>query len=518
MAAVQPHSAATVTNLTNAQPRTGISGDRYSLRIYKITVPVGRARLEIRTSGGHGNVDMLVLRGEVPSFNEYDRISATPNNAESVVVESPQAGDWYIALWGSAAYSGITLTAVHSTTPTVSVTALESNVVRSGISGLQSSEQQFRIAVPTNQKRLVVRLFGGSRANNENADIYVQADSPATRNSYRTKSTKAGNDEVIEILNPTAGNWYVLVRGYREFDGVSLVATYVDALTMPVLHGNESHLVRIRPYTGGSLLPGTKTWLVVHGRNASPTSEYVRDLGDALATQTYNGRGQLAYLDWSTTAASIVPVALYRNRFDRVGQAASTILKGNHSISGDLLDIAGHSWGTYVGNEVARKIKVNRFVALDPANSVSDMTSFKDIDFKKHSKVAWAFLGRGNFTGSAYGSQTYAERADASFVLTFPASVPLLGLVGASDVHNGIVTQYAKIVMDGAFGGHFQPSQMPVRAIWKENVFNGVGTTANNITRPFEGVFNVTASGGVPLATQFKYMARGNSAITTINR
>lgn len=517
MAAVQPHSAATVTNLTNGQPRTGIASDQYSLRIYKIAVPVGRARLEIRTSGGQGNVDMLVLRGEVPSFVEHDRISTNSGNTETVVVQSPQSGDWYIGLWGTESYSGVVLSAVHSTASTESITEIESNVVRSGIAGSQSSEQQFRITVPTGQKRLVVRLFGGN-SNRENADIYVQSGSPATRNSYRTKSTKSGNDEVIEILNPAAGNWYVLVRGHREFDGVSLVATHVDALTMPVLHGNESHLVRIRPYSGSGLLPGTQTWLVIHGRDASPTAGYMRDLGDALASQTYNGRGQLAYLDWSTTAASSVPFALYRNRFDRVGQAASTILKSNHRIAGDLLDIAGHSWGTYVGNEVARRIKSNRFVALDPANSVSDMTSFKDIDFKKNSKVAWAFLGRGVFTGSAYGSQTHAGRADASFVLTFPASVPSLGLVGASDVHNGVVTQYAKIIKDHAFGGRFQPSQMPGRAIWTENVFNGVGTTADNIARQFEGVFDVTLSAGIPLATQFKYTARGNSTITAVNR
>lgn len=103
-------SAAAGTPLTSGTPVTGLAGAEDSERLYRIAVPAGATRLEIRTGGGTGDLDLFVRRGQPPAPGAVDCASVGDATEEACVIPNPAAGDWYVLLVAFQAYSGVTLT------------------------------------------------------------------------------------------------------------------------------------------------------------------------------------------------------------------------------------------------------------------------------------------------------------------------------------------------------------------------------------------------------------------------
>jgi hypothetical protein len=106
---VQPPPLA--TPLVNGVPVSGLSGATGTNALYSIEVPAGASTLSITTSGGTGDLDLLVKRGQVPTAVVNDCSSGGGTNSESCTFSAPAAGTWYIRLQAFAAYSGATLVA-----------------------------------------------------------------------------------------------------------------------------------------------------------------------------------------------------------------------------------------------------------------------------------------------------------------------------------------------------------------------------------------------------------------------
>ena len=109
------------TALTNGVAVTGISGAAGSEMFYKIDVPAGQDTLQISTSGGTGDVDLYVRRGSQPTTTSYDYRPYKVGNNETVDVNNPAAGTWYIMLRGYSSYSGVTLKATYSAAISIKV-------------------------------------------------------------------------------------------------------------------------------------------------------------------------------------------------------------------------------------------------------------------------------------------------------------------------------------------------------------------------------------------------------------
>ncbi|MCW5580040.1 MAG: S8 family serine peptidase [Luteimonas sp.] len=100
------------TPLANGVAVTGLSGATNSEALYSIEVPAGaRGPLSITTTGGSGDVTVLVSFDEEPTYADADFRSERPGNNETVRITSPRAGVYYIKLWGSRPYSNVRLTA-----------------------------------------------------------------------------------------------------------------------------------------------------------------------------------------------------------------------------------------------------------------------------------------------------------------------------------------------------------------------------------------------------------------------
>src|SRR5690606_25389815 len=105
------------TPIGNGVALSGLSGAAGSEVLYSIHVPAGAGPLSITTSGGSGDVTLLVSLGEEPTEADAQYRSARPGNNETVRVNAPQAGTYYIKLVGARAYSNVRLVARHNRSP-----------------------------------------------------------------------------------------------------------------------------------------------------------------------------------------------------------------------------------------------------------------------------------------------------------------------------------------------------------------------------------------------------------------
>lgn len=87
-----------------------ISGAAGSDQYFQFTVPAGRPRLIVTTSGGTGDADLFVGTTMTTAFVCS---SGGSTNAESCSITNPAAGTWYARINGYTAFTGLTLVAEH---------------------------------------------------------------------------------------------------------------------------------------------------------------------------------------------------------------------------------------------------------------------------------------------------------------------------------------------------------------------------------------------------------------------
>jgi carboxypeptidase T len=79
---------------------TGISPARNENFSYTIDVPAGTDSLEIDTSGGTGDVDLVVNFGSTPTRNDNDCIDQGAGNTHNCTITNPTEGTWFIIMRG----------------------------------------------------------------------------------------------------------------------------------------------------------------------------------------------------------------------------------------------------------------------------------------------------------------------------------------------------------------------------------------------------------------------------------
>lgn len=97
--------------LTTGTALTELSGQLNERKYYRVVVPTGAAQLTITTSGGTGDVDLIVKYRDIPRVDNGDCGSVEESNDEICVFTNPPPGDYFIMLYGFAPYAGVTLLA-----------------------------------------------------------------------------------------------------------------------------------------------------------------------------------------------------------------------------------------------------------------------------------------------------------------------------------------------------------------------------------------------------------------------
>lgn len=203
--------------LSNGVAKTGLSGTQNSQVFYTLTVPAGATDLSFNMSGGSGDADIYVRYGSSPTTSSYDCRPYISGNSETCPFDDPQAGTYYVMIVGYSAYSGVSLVASYEedTGGGGSTTISEQN-----LSGSSSSFQYFSMEVASGSSTLSAVISGGSG----DADLYVRYGAQPTTSNYSCRPYLNGNNETCNISSPTAGTWYIGIRAYSAFSGLSLEA------------------------------------------------------------------------------------------------------------------------------------------------------------------------------------------------------------------------------------------------------------------------------------------------------
>ena len=101
-------------------------------------------------------------------------------------------------------------------------TVLTKGVAKTGLSASTGNSLNYTMAVPSGASNLTFTMSGGTG----DADLYVRFGSAPTDTTYTCRPYLNGNNETCTIAAPSAGTYYVRVKAYSSFSGVSLVGNY----------------------------------------------------------------------------------------------------------------------------------------------------------------------------------------------------------------------------------------------------------------------------------------------------
>ncbi len=131
-----------------------------------------------------------------------------------------------------------------------SVIDLENGIPVSDLSGGESSQQFYRIRVPASATLLSVSIIGSSG----DADLYLRYGAVPSLGEYDFRPFLSGSNEAVDIDNPAAGDWFIMLNGYSQYSGVTLLASYVTAGGDVVQFANDQ-AIALDDSGSGSLYP-----------------------------------------------------------------------------------------------------------------------------------------------------------------------------------------------------------------------------------------------------------------------
>ncbi|MCS6119745.1 S8 family peptidase [Shewanella baltica] len=211
---------------TQLQNNVGIaiSGATGSATYYYIDVPANAASLGINLAGGFGDADIYVSQGQKPTTTSYQCRPYQNGNNESCNFTAPTAGRWYVMVQGYSNYANAQLTASYNLNGGGNCTdtnCLTNGVPVTNLSGATGTETLYKIVVPANSQ-LNITTSGGTG----DVDLYVKAGTVPTTTSYDCRPYQNGNNESCSITVTQAGTYHVMLRGYANYSGVQLSASY----------------------------------------------------------------------------------------------------------------------------------------------------------------------------------------------------------------------------------------------------------------------------------------------------
>ncbi len=206
--------------------RSGLSAAQGQMLVYRIEVPAGAPVLHVQTDGGTGDADLVLSYGHPPAADGADYHSWDSGlSNESIVVDQPAAGTWYVGVNAYTQIDGVSLAAYVDQSadgavlqPGVAITGIHAGADPEGANDLF---YRFDVPAGASDVRIVAKgLFG-------DADLYVNENAPADVNhsDFVDCSENSGCDEVIQLgARESATSWYIQVRPYTDVSDLSLVA------------------------------------------------------------------------------------------------------------------------------------------------------------------------------------------------------------------------------------------------------------------------------------------------------
>lgn len=211
---VGAHCNSTNAALSNNVPVANLSGNAGQERVFTVSIPEGSTGLWFYMNGGAGNADMYVKSGSVPTTGSYDCASLTTTNYGYCYVSAPAAGTYYVMVRGASSYSGLSLQANWN--------ELSKGVAVTNLYAGWGVEKYYSFYVPADATSASISISGGTG----DADLYVLYNGVPTVSNWNCRPYSGTSTETCSFSYPAEGTYYIMVRGFSAYSGVSLSATY----------------------------------------------------------------------------------------------------------------------------------------------------------------------------------------------------------------------------------------------------------------------------------------------------
>lgn len=192
------------------------SGAQGSETDFTFDVPSSASNVSFDMSGGTGDADIYVKFGSAPTTSSYDCRPYRNGNTESCDFTA-QTGTYYVMVRGYTSYSNVNLVATHDGGGTNPPPAGGSATLEN-LSGASGSFTHYYVDIPAGMSSLNVQMSGGSG----DADLYVRRGAQPTTSTYDCRPYRYGNNETCSFSNPAQDRWYISIRGYSSYSGVTL--------------------------------------------------------------------------------------------------------------------------------------------------------------------------------------------------------------------------------------------------------------------------------------------------------
>ena len=99
---------------------------------------------------------------------------------------------------------------------------LSNGVTVTGLAASTGNSVNYTMSVPSGSSNLKFVITGGTG----DGDLYVKFGSAPTDTVYDCRPYLSGNEETCSFASPSSGTWYVRLKAYSSFSGVSLTGSY----------------------------------------------------------------------------------------------------------------------------------------------------------------------------------------------------------------------------------------------------------------------------------------------------
>jgi hypothetical protein len=343
-------SPATGTTLFSQLSLSGATGDSYRA---SFTVPAGTTRLEIAATGTTGNFDLYTRFNAAAETNLFNCASNfTPSVREVCTIDNPQAGTWHVLLYGVAAYSGATLTAIgYGTTPapppptpstftlTVTTAGTGSGTVRSSPTGPSySAGTNVTLTATADAGSTFSGWSGACTSTSSTCSVTMDANKSVTATftrsgggggvttfdgSYVGRYTgRLGGSTVSDVVIFSVSNGVITVR--EPVAGTGTVNASGSATFAGSLPGTDCSFTGAFTSQSSTIVNASGTWTCSGSGGGSGTWSALRE----NPTGAFIPNGVWLYMSWSS-AATGTPL-------DRQSTSDPSLTTGSYCLPQDL--------------------------------------------------------------------------------------------------------------------------------------------------------------------------------------
>ncbi|NVJ59612.1 MAG: trypsin-like serine protease [Gammaproteobacteria bacterium] len=205
------------SELVNGVP-VSVSGNTGSEKLFTINVPNGSRNLVITTSGGSGDADLFVRRGQKPTTSNFDCRPYLNGNQETCRF-SQASGTYHVMIRGWREYNNVSLRASYENGDGGGNGGNQPiNSILRNINVQERTWKRYVFELPSGYSQLQFSISGGDGE----VDMYINFGSASSWSDYDCRPAKYGNNETCTFSSPQAGRWYIDLYGFYNSRGLTL--------------------------------------------------------------------------------------------------------------------------------------------------------------------------------------------------------------------------------------------------------------------------------------------------------